>query len=699
MKKDINHWVEAISAFPEKKFFNIIRLYLGEVKTPYNKQRLISQLASFIKIPENISSIISLLDKKDICILTAILYFPKASQKTILDFFSGEFPVSELYTKLINLSERLIIYSAVDSSTNQEAYFINPLLYDSLIPYLCISSIFPKSPVVTYSLDDVFCLSPNFLTSFISYIRIHGINCKADGVIKKNDLNRLDEIFPGKTKCIQLLMNAFINLNLVREDEKKLPLNEGRLKAFCNFSAAQQYSLLCAASVSRFGRDGLRKEAQILLDCISSIPECGFSKELIIRLAYLVGNNSEDGNALSKKSRFTEILEKSKNLASDSLDSLSEENANLLELMIDSAIEFGLINYLGRDENGVEIYGQGNFINDSKMFEDPAVLKNLPKVLNIDSTFTVTLMPGLPLSALLPLTSFMMIKKYGIVTEFEISRQSVSVSFDEGWSTDDIFQKIEEFTHYELPQNLKINIQEWYSSYSSAMLYHGYVLKVTDSNISLAENNPNIKKYIKEKLADGIFLLNIPSSMDIKVFMEESGLDFLGNVKTSDSLSESLLFPQIREGRPISIFNQETESKDISAENAESLIKNLQAKLDSLNFEPNKKECLYNRINNRLILSEQQLTTASIRIEILEADGMDFAGKLHLTESAIKDESPMEITMPSPDGSGKFFTIIGLPLSISKQVGEAVIRFQIEPTKEIENILASRITHLRKLRF
>jgi hypothetical protein len=66
MNNNMNHWAQAFEAMPEKQFFKIIRLYLGEVQTPYNKQRLISQLASFIKTPEHTNVIISFLDQKDI---------------------------------------------------------------------------------------------------------------------------------------------------------------------------------------------------------------------------------------------------------------------------------------------------------------------------------------------------------------------------------------------------------------------------------------------------------------------------------------------------------------------------------------------------------------------------------------------------------------------------------------------------------
>ena len=53
---EILKWQEAISSLPDKQFFNTMRLYLGEIKTPYNKQRLTQQLAAFIKREENLSS-------------------------------------------------------------------------------------------------------------------------------------------------------------------------------------------------------------------------------------------------------------------------------------------------------------------------------------------------------------------------------------------------------------------------------------------------------------------------------------------------------------------------------------------------------------------------------------------------------------------------------------------------------------------
>lgn len=706
-ENEINSWAEAISSLPDKQFFNTMRLYLGEIKTPYNKQRLTQQLAGFIKSTEHINSLLTLLDRFDVTVLTAISLIPNASQDTLVNFFHTEYSVAEIYAEIINLTERLVIYKE-KSDTGKEFIKINPLIRENLLPYLDSKLIFPDYIPATFSNEDIFSISPNLLAAFITYIRIRGISCKSDGTIKKNDKNRLEEIFPGKENFIQLLMNAFVNLSLVYETEngKGYKIELARIKKFAELSELQQYTLLCAAAVSRFSKEGLKKEAQLLIDCLTSIPENGLSRDSILRLAFLVGTFTEDGNALAHKSRFSRILEAARQEAGAE----PEQNAELLDRMIDCAVEFGLLRKTGKTEDDIDLYVSAKELfpsdtysstltNDS-LSKETAVSKS-PKVLNIDSTFTVTLLPGLKLKELIPLTDFMLVKKCGVVTEFEITRQSVSEGFDNSITPEIIFERIENNSYYEIPQNLKINITEWYNSYSSAKLYYGYILKVTDNNITFVEKNPNIQKYIKEKLTEGIYLLNIPAGTDISDFISESSLEFLGNVKTSHTKSEYSTFPLLRNGHKPAVLESKKnlERKQTSISEADKLLKNLKACLQKMDMDMHIKESLEYRISNRLILSENQLKKASVRTEILEADGMDFAGKVHLIEAAVKDEDLMEIQMPDSDGSGNFFTIMGHPLGISKQPGEAVMRLQIEPTGDIQNLLVSRITHLRRLRF
>jgi hypothetical protein len=148
------------------------------------------------------------------------------------------------------------------------------------------------------------------LASFISYIQSNKLGCKNDGSIKKTDLTKLQEIFSEQITCLQPLVNAFINLSLIIDDGKTFSINKGRVEAFSKLSQIEQYSLLTISSCCKFSRENLRKQAQLLVNALNSIPETGFSTKDILRLIVLAGTHSEEVSVFGAKSRFSQILEK-----------------------------------------------------------------------------------------------------------------------------------------------------------------------------------------------------------------------------------------------------------------------------------------------------------------------------------------------------------------------------------------------------
>ena len=684
---DVTAWEQSISSLSDSKFFEIVRLYLGEVETPYNKQRLIQQLAGFVKNETNAQNIISLIDEFDIEVLTVLWFIPNATQETLVQFFSGQYTMAELFAELSNLMARLLVYEKSDEHGAKKFLKINPFICDRLSKYINLSNIVRPSAPAQKSIDDVFTISPDFLSAFISFINTKGCACKMDGEVKKNSLAKIKSVFPGHEKAVQLILIAFINLNLVREGVKTYEIDKKRFELFAALEPQKQYALLCAASCSRFSREGLKKEAQLLLDTLSSVGSDSYTLANLVRIGFLVGNRKSESVKTSSKSRFSRMLEAARN----ENEILPEQAGSLVERMLDSAVVLGLLQKSGKDDKGKEVYSC-NHIFESE--------HNQTKNINIDSTFTVSIMPGLSLKELLPLTEFLEIKSYGVVTEYEISRHSVSLAFDKGWNVEKICSELQKYTDYDLPQNLKISISEWYEAYSSAMLYKGYVLKVAKKNIGIVEKNPKISSHIKETLAEGIYLLDIPLEADINDFVEESGLDFMGRVKDSFTDGEKLDFPVLTGGVPLQIGpSTGSGTAVINFHDAGQLLNSLKSELKKLDLTKNQREILENRIRNRLILTKEQLATTSVRLEILEAEGMDFGGKLHLFEAGLKENDMMEITLPQFDNENEYFKVIGRTLGITKQTGDAVVRFQVYPTNEITNFVVSRITHLRRLRF
>lgn len=707
----LSEWTEQLCALDDKKFFSIMHLYLGEIKTPYNKQNLASKLISFFKNSENLNTIKSYLTNEDLQILSAIKLISCPTQNIISSFFKDKIPLPQLYSKLQNLNERLIIFYVENKYSKEKYLKINPVIKNEIDDLLSPKLLFSECTVQNEVYEDSFTISPLILAAFISYLSMNGISCKADGVIKKNDLTHLCEIFGQNHETqIQLLMNAFINLSLVQEDDKKFRPNFNRIKGFAELDENIQKAFICAGSVSRFSREGLRKEVQLLCDCLNALHDKIFDESTLMQLSFIVQSfQNEKASSLKipvssgKKSRFEMMMqnsfaeEKSEPEKTQSNES-SANNAILMDTMFSSAVSLGLIKKVGYDENENPLYKSALFNQISEYSEEM-------KYVNIDSIFSVTIMPGLPLNKLLDYSKFLTIKKIDVAAEFEITKQSVSKVFDESKTPDDIFNSLEKFSYHKVPENLKFNILEWYSMYNSAVVYKGFVLKVSEQNVRIVENDERFKKYVKEKLAEGLYLLNIPNDEEFAYFQKSCGLDFCGKVRTAQENSSEGIFPIIQNRNNFSLQTSSEKISDSENEKYE-LQKKLIQKVETLDLPDEAKDNLKNSIKTKLIINESQLTPFAVRTEILEASGMDYLGKLRIIEGAESNKNLVEITIPeifinssvSENDKKPYVTILASPVAISKQDSDAVVKIEIEPSKDVKNIFVSKITYIKWLK-
>ena len=674
-------WRENLATLPDDRFFEIVHMYLGEIKTPYNKQKLIEQLGAFLHKEQNRQNIALLLDDFDKQLITAVSVIPDATQSRLADFFSGSYTLSEVYSRLVNLRERLIIYNEKREGISQPIQILNPVLEDILLPCVNLLRILPPAEYAEHNNSACFSLSPQFIAAFSSYINEHPELYKADGTIKKNDSSRLEQIFPGLNNALQLLLNAFMNLSLSSPE---------RLAAFAELSDKKQYAYLCAAASGRLSREGLRSQAQLLLDCASSIPPEGFSRPVLLRTAFLLASHRDSEEIV--QGRFSRIVEENRASASDIYEE-GERAGLIIDRIIDAAETFGLVQNCGKTPEGDIIYQTGPALSESFEYTEN------PKVINIDAGFTVTLMPGLPLKKLLPLTAFLSIKRFNTAVEFEITRQSVIHAFDKGFTARKIYELLEQYTSYSLPQNLHVTIDDWQNSYSSAMMYKGYVLKLDEKNASLLEKNPNAAKYIRTKLASGIYLMDMQSDEDVDAFILGSGLDFIGSIKGTERSPATVTFPLLTDGRNfIPAQTQQNENQKQEYKKSDTVLNSFRNILKNMDIQPLQKEGLSQRIDRKIIITEEQLRPASVHTEILEADGMDFLGKVRLAETAEAAHDMIEITVPADNDASSLITYMGTPLQITKKTGEAMLKLQLEPSGQIQFFQVSRLNRIKWLK-
>lgn len=679
-------WQEAVATLPDNRFFDIMRVYLGEIKTPYNKQRLIEQLGAFLHKEQNRKNLIAMLDDFDKEIITAVALLPDATQTHLSDFFAGEYTLSKLYTKLINLTDRLIIYKDKQDNGEQQYIHINPLLEEILSPYIDIGRIIPPA-VHAVRIDEVpFSLSPEFIAAFVSYIMEKPELCKSDGSIKRNNEIRLGEIFPGRTKCLHLLLTAFFNLQLIKQNEKNVTVDRSRFSAFAELSPKKQYAYICAASTGRLSRESLRSQAQLFLDCSASFPRDGITRSVLIREAVLLGS------ALPRQGRFSRIIEESRQTGRPQAD--GERIGQLFDRIIDSAETFGLLCVTGKTKKGEKIYNAGAPLVNEEQFKEP-----YNKVVNIDAGFTVTILPGLPLEKLLPVVFFLNVNSCNTVVEFEINRASAIRAFDAGYTAEKIYELLSQYSSYSIPQNLRISIEDWNKSYSSAMLYKGYILKLDEKNAQIIEKNPNTAKFIQTKLCQGVYLLTVSDDDEASLFINSCGLDSIGKVRSVKTESVPAPFPILNDGRTL-LPHTETADTGLQTDKDEGaeIINEFRTMLDNLDLPLIQKDGLLQRIDHKVILSPDQLKGSTVHAENLEASGMDFLGKIRLIESAITSKDMIELIIQSDKDAEKQQTYLGTPLHLTKETGDALLHMQLEPSKEMKTFPVSQASNVKLIR-
>ena len=132
--EEVLAWREALVRLSDQYFFDLVRMYLGAIRTPFNKQRIVEDLAAFLRKADHRKTIVRSLDRFDLMVLSAVSELPSPTQQKIVSLFSGTKSFPEIYDRILNLEERLVIFRK--NGTDSREYALNPLLKDEILPLL-----------------------------------------------------------------------------------------------------------------------------------------------------------------------------------------------------------------------------------------------------------------------------------------------------------------------------------------------------------------------------------------------------------------------------------------------------------------------------------------------------------------------------------------------------------------------------------
>ncbi|MGP1587429.1 MAG: hypothetical protein ACTTHG_03725 [Treponemataceae bacterium] len=687
--EEIIAWRDFLATMDDDSFFDIIHMYLGEVKTPYNKQKLIEELSSFLRKSEHRQTIVSLLDEKDIVFLNAIYFIPQVTKQKLISFFQGTFSFDQICGLLRNFEERLLIFRKnINSSlvsSEQQIYKLNPLLDGIFEKILDISFIvkseedFKAECIQEKNDENQFKLNQLFFASVYSLVNSNSDLCKIDGSFKKKISTQLKTIFPAipNERVLILFITACKNLLLFVQNENGIFINKKRWQQFAKLTLEEQIIYIIVASTGCYSQSQLQKFASQIGALTATISQKNFTKNSLIRLAYLIGEKT--GMSMSRLSQFLSDRE-----------SASFDEFCLISAFIENAIQFNVLKKVATNSYGEDIY---------TYLKQDQILNEKEKFFSIDASFSAFAMEGGNFLQLLEVADTMEFVCFDSILQFELTKKSCMNFFKNEKNFQDLVEIFKKSSIYELPQNLVFSIKEWYEQYNSVRIYHGFVMQAEKNNRILIEKNPEISKHIKKVLSQGIYLMDYENYEELKMSIDFSKLDFFTPYENFDFKEANFPFKNIicedkvlmtceKQKNFEDLFNKDFFSKHSAFMN--SMLSEIKTNKEQLTS-------LQDRIRRKIIITKEQLRPESVKIEKLEAFGMDFSGKIHVIENAITNSSFLEFTYDNDSGKNETKIVVVKPVSLERTNSDAFLTVISEHDGKKQRLCVGSAKIIRRL--
>jgi hypothetical protein len=663
-------WKSAVMTLPDSSFFELHRSIFGNIKTPFNKQRLMADLAALLSREEIQKTIFSYIDEGDARIIAAVALLGEPLPGELESFFAGELSYTALHDILLNLEERFILYRFREEGQSRLA--LNPVLEPVLAPFAAdISLLFPSAlpgPQEAAPLGPGRAVPDDrLLGGILAFVSEEGLLFKSEGGLRKKILEAGALVFPGFD--LEALTGGLRLLGLLRPEGEGLSPDHRRLAALAELSprermeywAAGIYCFLYeegggAAAAEHLLRGRVRSLAALIHRILGLVKPDRW---------YPLGTLKRYGDMLERQGRRARSEGAGGGLRFDRLAGIMET----LGLLVSPAPEYWRAGFSGggaaEPGGAAEAGGAG-----------------LPPALAMDSPSSCILYPGIAFTDILRLASFLTIREAGVVVRFEITRESAVRGFDRGLDAEGMIALLERLSQNRIDGTLAWSLRDWEKRCGEVNLRRGIVLTLAEDRRYLAEAEP-VAGLIRETLAPGVYLLSGTGTEDAEAALRKAGVDIIsrraGDLPPEGRPGNSLpqgaagVFPSLESAEPLPADPGAAPAAagPAPAAGGEALKERFRGVLKKMTLSKEERDELASRIDRRLVLNDSQLEGASIRYEKLEARLMDYVGKAAIAKQAIASKSLVEITWPHPRKGAVQAT--GIPAALEKAGGESVL--------------------------
>jgi len=552
-------------SLPDQSFFNLVHNYLGDIKTPFNKHDLLDRLELFLL--KNTERILSLMDKDDVALLSAIDLLDGSSEAELFAVFKDDYSYYAFYSQLLNLEERMLICKA-------DGIVISPIFRRVL-----------REKVI--DCDVLFDAKPKTLKQISGYpwFSIPVVSAFTSWLLNENDILKKDLSFKKKFKeevgslfglsCSEILKNVMIRKSLLYLSGRRLVPVKENIKAL-------------------FELDDEKISEFFINSFLVSNPA-----------EWVVYANMRADRVYSEKGfcRFVSCSAIAAKLPVPDWKKIVHKFVDA-GLVTKSTSGICRLEYVSPKKRGRAVIQP-----DFSLFVEGH--------LSLEENMVVALCSE--------------IRKLGDLSRYEITRESFMRGIHSGVNTDRFISIVESLSETAIPQNIVYSLKSWEEECKGVSIYRGCVIK-TDARISkLLDGNSSFRGYLCEKLGDGIFLISEDDlQAAVKIVESVSGQNLMTSWEKKSQDKILVTEPIIPSSeRFLGYHKPEVHSPKVCKIN-------LEKRLKALDMPKIWRKVLADRVKRKLIFSEDQIVNSTVRYEMTEAKGLDYAGKIHLCQYVIE---------------------------------------------------------------
>jgi hypothetical protein len=680
--RSVEFWKSAIMTLPDNSFFELLRSVFGKIKTPFNKQMLLSDLEAFLSREDIQKNAACYIGHDDAQVIAAVAALNEPVSGELESFFSGELNYVELHDIITNLEERFILYRFQEKGLNRLA--LNPVLEPVLAPFAGAADLlFPSVPadgggMATNEMETAGAVSAPapfndlMLAALLSFVSGWEPFFRNEGEIRKRIIGAGNKVFPGLD--LEPVLGGLRALGLFRAEEDRLVPDYRHFSGFGELSPAERVEY-CAAGIYCFLVSKPPADISFYLLRAQIRDIAAFMRQFLGSL------EPERLYPAQTLKRLSGVLERDRDGAETGYERIN--GACLLECLEKTGL-------LVPAAPGYRCLGSPA----AKAADSGGVAAG--PVIAMDTPFSCLVYPEIGYADGISLAAMFAVREAGVSLRFEMTRDSAVRAFDRGFSADMMIELLTRLSAGRIDENLIWTLRDWEKRYGAVSLHRGIVLSLSPERRYLAEAE-SLARLIRETLAPGIYLLPESAEAEASAALQKSGVDIIARRgadggRAGDPRASNVSSGGTRDAFPPLHFTgsrgfacpqssaagktYRPAAHQASARQASTLIEGFHSILEQMRgyggaarFSKAELDELAARIDRRLVLCESQLRDASVRYEKLEARGLDYPGKAMIAKQAIASRSPVEVVRTGKKGE----RIFGILRALEKEEGESVL--------------------------